>query len=138
MSSFVLKDAEVFINAVDLSDHVLSLTVNYEADLQEDTAMSSTFTRSRVAGLLDWSMDIKFKQDFDSGSVDETLFSLVGAAAFAISAMANRTNGVGPTNPKFNGNALIQTYPPLTGDVGQLNTITAKFMGVGALTRSVA
>ncbi len=57
MAAFVLTDFDFNIDLsgspVDLSDHVLSITINTEVDLQEDTAMGDTF-RTRLAGLKDW------------------------------------------------------------------------------------
>lgn len=137
MAAFVLTDAEIIINAVDLSDHVLSVTVNYNGEIEDETAMGDT-SRVRLSGLIDWSFDITFKQDFDAASVDDTLFTLVGAAAVAISAMANKTAGVGVTNPKFSGNAILETYQPLAGAVGELSKVTASFKSSGALTRATA
>ena len=136
MASFVFKDAEVFINAVDLSDHVTAVTLNYEADLQEETAMGD-FTRIRLAGLLDWSLDVTFKQDFAASEVDVTLFGLVGAAAFAVTVMADLTAGVGATNPRYTGNVVLATYPPFGNAIGELATTTANFQAAGTLSRAV-
>ncbi len=137
MSAFILKDAEVIINAVDLSDHVLSVTVNYNGEIEDETSMGDN-SRVRLSGLIDWSIDVTFKQDFEAASVDATLFSLVGAAAVAVSAMANKTLGVGATNPRFEGNAILETYQPLAGAVGELSKVTASFKSSGDLTRAVA
>ncbi len=137
MASFVLKDAEVFINAVELSDRVTAVTLNYEADLQEETAMGD-FTRIRLAGLLDWSIDVTFKQDFAASEVDATLFPLIGAAAFTVTVMADKTAGVGATNPKYSGSAVLATYPPFGNAIGELATSTANFQAAGTLSRLVA
>jgi hypothetical protein len=137
MASFVLKDVEVIVNAVDLSDHVLSATINQTVDLVEDTAMGTNGTRSRVAGLLDWSFDVTFKQDFAAANVDATIFPLVGAAAFEVTVMANATAGVSATNPRYTGNVVVATYPPFGGNVGELAQVTVSFQAAGALTRAV-
>lgn len=130
------KNAKVIINSVDLSDHVRQVTINYSAEMLEKTAMGDN-GKTRVAGLLDFSVDVEFNQDYASGKVDATLFPLVGAAAFPIA--INPTNAaVSPTNPTFSGNVLLETYPPLGGNVGALLTTTAKFSGDGVLTRATA
>lgn len=136
MVAFVLKDAFISVNGVDLSDHVLSATLNYAADLQEDTAMGDT-TRSRLAGLLDWSLEVTFKQDFDSGSVDDTLFPLVGAAAFTVIFRADKSDGVGGTNPNYSGSAVLETYPPVSNSIGELAQVSATFQAAGTLSRAV-
>ena len=137
MPAFVFKDAEVIIAGVDLSDHVRSLTFNYSGELQDATSMGDN-SRVRLSGLTDWSFDVTFKQDFDSGSVDATLFSLVGGAAIAMSVKPVKAVATGATNPKYNGNVVIENYPPLAGNIGDLAEIAASFASSGDLTRSVA
>lgn len=137
MPAFVLTDAEVIINSIDLSDHVLSATLNYSGDLQEDTSMGDG-SRTRLSGLKDWSLEVTFKQDYASGKVDATIFPLIGAVATAISFMPIKTGGVSATNPKFNGNAIPESYTPGGGAVGELAQTSVTFQGSGDLTRDVA
>lgn len=137
MAAFVLTDAEIVINGVDLSAFVLSATLNYASDLQEDTSMGDG-TRTRLAGLKDWSLEVNFKQNFDSGSVDDTLFSLVGAAAFTVTAMADKTAGVGPTNPRFSGSAVLESYPIMSNSVGELVQASVTFQSAGTLSRNTS
>ncbi len=134
MANKVLKDARVFINAVDLSDHVRQVTLNYKAELQDDTAMGDS-GRSRLPGLLDWSADIEFYQDYASGKVDATLFPLIGAAAFAVRISSDNTAAISATNPEYQGNAVLESYPPVTGTIGENMMAPIKLMGVGVLTR---
>jgi len=123
------------INAVDLSDHVKSVTVNYSAEIIEDTAMGAT-SKSRVAGLKDWSAEVEFMQDYASGKIDATLFPLVGAAAFAIHIKpVNAT--IAADNPDYTGNAVLGEYSPVSGAVGELSTVSVTFEGDGDLTRDV-
>ena len=136
MAIFVYTDAVVTINAVDLSDHVKSATVNYEAEMLDDTVMCDT-TRSNIAGLLNWSMEVEFLQDFAASEVDATLFPLIGAAAFAV-AIRGTSAAVSATNPEFQGNAVLETYPPLSGTVGDLETASCTLRSAGTLTRAVA
>lgn len=136
MAFLVLTNAKVTVNAVDLSDHVKSVTVNYSAEILEDTTMGAT-SKSRVAGLKDWSVEVEFIQDYAASEVDATLFPLVGAAAFAISVVPVNTT-VSATNPNFNGNCVLGEYSPVSGSVGELSTVTVTFEGDGTLTRAVA
>lgn len=136
MSVLVLKNAYVLINAVNLSDHVKSVTINYAAEIIEKTAMSAN-SKQRIAGLKDWSVDVELNQDFAAASVDATLFPLVGAAAFAIEIRPD-AGVVSATNPKYTGNALLEKYPPLSGSVGALATVSITLQGDGDLTRAIA
>lgn len=136
MGKFVFKNAYLSINAVDLSDHVESITVNHGAETPESTSMGDD-TKRRLPGLLDWSVDVTFRQDFAAGEVDATLFDLVGAAAFAIEIRPD-AGVVSPTNPKFTGNALLGTYNPLTGTVADVAAANVTLVSDSVLTRATA
>jgi len=136
MGKFVLNDAYVSINGVDLSDHVRSVTLNYSAAEIDVTCMGDG-SINRIAGLKDWSAEIEFAQDFAASEVDATLFSLVGAASFPV-AIRPTSAAVSATNPEFQGNAILTSYPPISGAVGELATTTITLMGDGDLTRATA
>ncbi len=136
MATFVYTDASVVVNSVDLSDHVKSCTLNYEAEMLDDTVMGDT-TRSNIAGLLNWSIDVEFLQDFAAAKVDATLFTLVGAAAFTVTVKPTSAS-VSATNPSFSGSAVLESYPPMSGSVGDLETASATFRSAGTLARATS
>ena len=136
MAKFVFKDADVNVNAIDLSDHVESVTINYSGATPESTAMGDG-TENRLPGLLDWSIEVNFRQDFAASKVDATLFSLIGAAAFVIIILPVKTGGISATNPSFTGTCLLQTYSPIGGSVGDVAAAPATFVAAsGALVRA--
>jgi len=125
------------VNTVDLTDHVTEVTLTYEADAVDTTAMGTTVAKSFIAGLTSWKIDVEFQQDFASAKVDATLTGLIGAAAFAVEvrpATGNRST----TNPGYNGNCILTSYPILVGAKGDLAKCRVSFQGTGALTRSTA
>ena len=136
MAKFVLKDAFVSLNSVDLSDHVESITVNYGAETPERTSMSEN-SRTRLPGLIDWTVDLSFRQDFAASEVDVTLFALVGAAAFPIE-LRPTSAVVSVTNPKYTGSALLGSYNPIVGTVGDTANAPVTLTGDGDLTRATA
>lgn len=136
MASSVFSNAFVSINGVDLSDRVKNVTLNYAADDIDDTNMGDT-TRVHKAGLLDWSVEVEFAQDFASGEVDATLFSLVGASAVAVIVRPDNA-AASATNPSFSGSAVLLSYPPIGGSVGELHTTSASFQAAGPLSRSTS
>lgn len=138
MANIVLKNAYVMINAVDLSDHVKQVTLNYKAEQQDDTAMGDS-GRSRLPGLLDWDADVQFFQDYAAGKVDATLFPLVGAAAFAVKIKAVNA-AISATNPEYQGNAVLESYSPVSGAVGDNAMTPCKLLGGdgSVLVRAVA
>lgn len=136
MAKKVLTDAFVSINAVDLSDHVNQVTLNYQAELQDSTTMGAD-TRERLGGLKDWSLEIDFYQDFDAAEVDATLFPLVGATFTAI-VREDKTAGVSATNPNYSGTGILESYPPLGGSIGEMSASSVTIQAAGTLSRLVA
>lgn len=134
MAHIILKDADVNIDSNDLSAHVRSVTINYEAEQQDDTNMGDT-TRVNLPGLLNWSIDVEFSQDFSA--VDAVLFPLVGAAAFTVT-IKPASGSVSSSNPSYSGSAVLATYPPLGNAVGDQATAAATFQSAGPLARAIA
>lgn len=139
MPKLVYTDALVTINSVDLSDHVRTVTLTYEAEMLDDTAMGTSGTRSMIPGLKNWTLAVEFYQDFAASSVDATLFPLIGAAAFPILLRPVKATAVGAGNPNYSGNAVLESYPPLAGEVGALAMASAQFRAGGgsALARAI-
>lgn len=136
MAVMVLTDAFVSINGVDLSDHVKSVTIDYSAEMLDDTVMGAT-TRTNKGGLKNWSIEIEFFQDFAASEVDATLFPLVGSTFTVIVRPVNGT-AVGATNPNFTGTGILESYPPLGNAVGELATTSITIQPAGALSRATS
>lgn len=137
MTIMYLKQPYLSVNSVDLSAYVTEETITYEAADLDTTAGNSLGTTSHLAGLKSWSIDVTFNQDYAAAQVDATLWPLVGAASFAIETRTS-TAVVGVTNPKWTGSALLLSYSPITGKVGDLITTKITLTGTGDLTRAVA
>ena len=136
MPTLVLNDAFVSINAVDLSDHVKSVTLNYSAEMLDDTAMGDD-TKSNKGGLKNWSVEVEFHQDYAASSVDATLFSLVGTT-FTVIVRPVESTAVGPTNPNYTGTGILESYNPVGGAVGELAAASITIQPAGTLTRATA
>lgn len=135
MATVVLNDASVTIGGTDLSDHVRSVTIDYSADAVEDTNMGDD-THIRKGGLKDWSISIEFAQDYAASSVDATLFSSVGST---VAFVGKPTSGaVSSTNPSYSGTALLESYQPLNGSIGELSTASVSMPAAGDLTRATS
>jgi hypothetical protein len=104
---------------VDLSPYISAVNINYAADMVETTSMSSSCgdaAHTMIGGLKTWSIDATLHQDFST--VDNFLFSRVGEyVAFAIKPQAAT---VTTSNPVYYGDAVIETYNPVSASVGAL------------------
>ena len=150
MASFVMLNANVRVtnqsNTVkDLTPYILSATLNYEVELVEDSAMGGGNTRSRLIGLRDWSLEMTMKQDFnpsysspqDQGP-DDVLWPLIYNGSVRLIQVAANGSSISANNPRFYGNAVLSSYSPLAGTVGELSTTPANFMSAGALSRATS
>jgi len=135
MAKLVLTDAFVSIGGADLSAFVRSVSFTYNADVQDSTTMGSD-TRTRLAGLRDWNMTVELTQDFAASGVDATLFPLVGTS---VAVEVRPTSAArSSTNPGYTGNAILSSYPPIDGSIGDLLTASIELQGDGTLTRNTA
>ncbi len=133
MAVMVLKNAYILINNVDLSNHVDNVSLTYEANAVETTAFGSS-TKTRICGLKDWSVELELNQDYAAGSVDATLFPLVGGAAFPVEVRPD-AGARSATNPAYTGNVILTSYPPIDGKVGELAKTKIKLQAAGDLSR---
>ena len=135
MAKFVLNNASVTINSVDLSDHVSSVTLDITADEVEETAFGQTF-KSRLGGLKDGTLSIDFQQDFAASEVDATLWPLLGTVTtFEIKA---DSGAVAATNPKYSGSVLVNQHQPVANGVGELASFSVSFPTSGTITRATS
>ena len=136
MPEVVLTDAVVTINAVDLSDHVRQITVNLTRADKDFTAMGAS-GKARRAGLADDSFTVEWNQDYAAANVDATMFPLLGAAPFAVTARATSA-AKSATNPSYEGSCILTDYNPVDGSVGDELTANTSLPVDGIITRVVA
>ena len=135
MAVFVLTDAAVTVNSVDLSDYVTSVTLNYEKDSVEVTAMGATGHKF-TGGLQNISLDVTFNQDFAASQVAATLDALVGSTTTVV--VKPTSAAVGATNPSYTiSDAFLAATQPVAGSVGDLAAMSVSFTG-GTLVKAVA
>jgi hypothetical protein len=135
LAKFVLTDASVTLNSVDLSDHVASVTLDITADEIMTTAMGETFP-SRTGGLKTGTLSIDFQQDFAASEVDATLWPLLGSTtAFVVKPTSD---AVSSTNPSYSGSVLVNQHIPVANAVGELATMSVSFPTSGTITRATS
>lgn len=135
MATFALTDAYFALNSTDLSNDVKSLTLTVDTAELDDTAMGDTW-QSVLAGLKSGKITVQFNQDVAASQVDATLWPLFGTVTtFEI---RPDSASAGADNPKFTGSALVKTYAPVGGTVGDLASAPIDLTISGAVTRAVA
>ena len=135
MSTFMLNNASVTINSVDLSSYVTSITLSQSADNLEDTAMGDT-SRSYIGGLKSGSVDIEFNADFAASKTEATIFPLVGTSTAVVVKPVDAS--VSATNPSFTFNAIVTEWDTLNGSVGEIATHSVSWPITGAIKKATS
>lgn len=133
MAKLVLTNAYVRIGSVDLSDHVASISLATQYDIVETTQFGDTSKR-RVAGLADNSITLEFQQDFQAGSVESTIYPLLGTAINCI--VKPFDAAVSTSNPQYSFSVLINEWTPLNGAAGELATANVTWLISGDITKT--
>ena len=124
MARLVLTNVEVTVAGVSLADHIASVTLGSTYDVIETTAFKGgnvpAAAKTRQAGLVDNSVTLEFHQDFAAGSVNATIYPLLGTVA---AIKVQPVNGaISADNPEYQFNAVISEWTALNGAVGELAT----------------
>ena len=139
MARIVLTNVAVTVGAVDLSDHVASVTLSTTYDVLETTAFAGgnvpNAAKTRIAGLADNSVTLEFHQDFAAGEVEATIYPLLGTTAQVNIKPTPAANAA--DNPLYQFNAVISEWTPLNGAVGELATASVTWPITGAITKDV-
>jgi hypothetical protein len=136
MARIVLTNAYVTINSVDVSDHLASVSLNSSIDVVETTAFGTSGARSRIGGLADNSITLEFHQDYASGSIEATVYPLLGTTTTVVVKPNGGTTSA--TNPSYTCTALVSEWTPLNGAVGELATASVTWPVSGAVTKATA
>lgn len=135
MAKFVATDYKITLNGTNLSSSLAAVELPIEVDEQETTAFGSAW-RTRIAGLKSGSITLEFHQDFGAGSVDATLWPLLGTNGTVV--VTPTSTAVSATNPSYTGEFLVTQYSPFASTVGDLATLSVSWPLTGALTRATA
>jgi hypothetical protein len=118
------------------SSRVTGVTLTYEGELLEKTAMGSSF-RKRITGLKNWSLAVEFNMDYADTQVEDRLWDFIGSSGTYINILPTSA-AVGASNPRYHGACLLESLPVISGSVGELATASVTFQGNGVLTRAEA
>ena len=133
MAKIVLTDVVVVVNTTNtFSDHVASVTITTDVADVTTTGFSATAV-TRVGGLKDSSVQIEFHQDFASSSIEEVVYPLIGTVVPI--AIKPTSGAISSTNPEYQFNALISSWSPVAGAVGDLATVSVTWPITGSITK---
>jgi len=135
MSEFMLNDASITINSVDLSTYVTSVTLSQSADSLETTAMGDT-ARTFIGGLTNGTIDIDFNADFAASKTEATIYPLVGTTTAVVVKPVDASTSA--TNPSYTFNVVVTEWDTLNGSIGELATHSVSWQIAGAITKATS
>ena len=134
----IFKDCFFSIGGNDLSEDVREVSLDLGREGQDDTTMGDD-ARTSESGLETWSGSVTFKQDFDSGKVDEILYNIyksdTGTAPIEI---RPKTAAVSVNNAKWTATARLASYSPFGQSVGDLATAPLSLEAASPIVRATS
>ena len=134
MAVFLNNKVGLKINAVDLSDHVTSVTLNQAFDELEVTAMGDS-AHKFVKGLESASLTVSFLNDTAAANVLATLSAAYGTTV-ACKMLNDKASSVGASNQLYTFDILVNNLTPINGGTGDLSTMDITFTINSAVTAS--
>ena len=120
MAVFLNNTVGLKINAIDLSDHVTSVTLNRAADELEVTAMGDS-SHKFVKGLESGTLTVSFLNDTAAANVLATLNTAFGTTV-AVKMVQEKVPAVSATNPLYTFDILVNNLTPINGATGDIGT----------------
>ncbi len=132
MAVFLNNKVGLKINAVDLSDHVTSATLNRAFDELEITAMGDLSHRF-VKGLESATLTVSFLNDTATGSVLQSLNGAFGGT-YQVKLVQDKVPAVSATNPLYTFDILVNNLTPIAGATGDIGVQDITFTINSAVT----
>lgn len=135
---FAALNSRVECDGVVLSDHCRSIAFNVNRTMQEATSFTNLYKRF-IPSLKDSSMSLKFNSDFDTGSVDDTLWTPWDNGTSIDVKLRPDGGGISPDNPEYVQNSFIENYSILNVTAGAIAPTDVSFKNAsGTVLRNVA
>ena len=133
MAKFVVTSTSVTVNSVDVSASCARAELSINASEVETTDFGSAGYVEVIGGLKSGTVSLDFHSDFGAGGVSETFENLIGTVIPIVLIAGNGTEASG-TTPSYSFNALVTSFTPVSGAVGDLATFSVSFPTSGAIT----
>lgn len=136
MAKYVVTSQKVTLNGSDVSDACARAELVLNAAEVETTDFGSGGWTEVVGGLKSGQLTLDFHSDFGVGAVSSLFQNLVGTIGTFV-VIANGTAASAQT-PAYSATALINSFTPVAGAVGDLATFSVTFPTTGAVGYATA
>lgn len=135
MARLVFTNPSITINSVDLTDRIAQVSIDMSFAEVATTAFGDSAV-TRVAGLGDHSVSMSFHQDFAANEVEATIYPLLGTTTAVVIKPINTTTS--SVNPSYSFTALVNSWTPVSGSVGDLLTADVTWPISGMINKTTA
>lgn len=137
MAKYVVTGNKVTINGTDLSASIARAELSINVADVDVTDFGSAGYTELIGGLKSGSVSIDFHQDYASGSVEASIFPLLGTIATAV-IIAGNGSAASTSTPAYTATVLVNNWNPVSGAVGDLSTVSVTWPTSGAVTKATA
>ena len=132
----VWKNGYIGIDGTNYSDHAREITLDRSnAELPNDVHGAASNTAVITPGLESWTITATFLQDFAATSIDANMGTIFNNRVSVQVEVGPDSGGVGTSNPRYSGMAVLTNYRPLSGPHGTNLETTVTFQCASNLTR---
>jgi len=137
MSKFVVTATTVTVDGTDVSSSCARAELVINAAEVETTDFGSAGWTEVIGGLKSGTVSLDFHQDFGAAAVSALFQDLVGTVV-PITLIAGNGTAASAETPIYSVNALVTSFSPVAGAVGDLGTFSVSFPTSGAITYATA
>ncbi len=136
MPKKVLLDAQLAINATDVTSWTAKVELEDEFEDKETTTFASGKAKEVLGGLESGSVGITFKNDYAAAALDSIMWAL--RRTVVVFTTRADAGAVTTSNPQYGGSILINKWTPISGSVGDVAEVDVTFPLSGPMTRVTA
>ena len=133
MAKFVVTATNVTMGGEDISTACARAELVINAAEVETTDFGSGGFTEVIGGLKSGTLSLDFHQDFGVDAVSTLFLDTVGTVVVFTLVAGNGTTA-STTTPLYTASALITSFTPVSGAVGDLGTFSVSFPTTGAIT----
>jgi hypothetical protein len=133
MAKFVVTATAVTMGGEDISTACARAELVINAAEVETTDFGSGGFTEVIGGLKSGTLSLDFHQDFGVDAVSTLFLDTVGTVVVFTLVAGNGTTA-STTTPLYTVSALITSFTPVSGAVGDLGTFSVSFPTTGAIT----
>ena len=126
-------EAVVYISGNDVSDWVTKIEDDEMYAEVETTTYGDGGAKTVVGGLFEGTIALDFKNDYAGGAIDSIMRSLISRTPVSMSYKPFNAT-VSSANLLHSGSILLNSWQPISGNVGEVPTVSKSYSKSGAWT----